>query len=98
MSAVPSSNGLEQPASLAMRIDKACDRFEADWKAGRNPRIEEYLPAAPEQERAEFLRELLTLEIELRTARAEQVTPEDYVRRFPNEIMSRRQLKVASSS
>ena len=34
-------------ADVAERIDAACDRFEAAWKAGRRPRIEDYLGEAP---------------------------------------------------
>ena len=39
------------PATVADRIDRVCDRFEAAWKAGRRPRIEEYLGEAAGPER-----------------------------------------------
>src|SRR3954454_2526481 len=44
---------------LTQRIDDACNRFEAAWKAGRGPRIEEFLGDVPGAGRAELLRHLL---------------------------------------
>ncbi len=38
----PNSSSL----SLARRVDEACDRFEAAWRAGEPSRIEEYLADA----------------------------------------------------
>ena len=40
-------------------VDAACDRFEAGWRAGGRPRIEEFLDAVPEPARPALLRELL---------------------------------------
>jgi serine/threonine protein kinase len=71
------------PLSRAERVDEACDRFEGAWRAGQRPRIEEYLAAAPEPERPELLRQLLALEVELRSEEGENPTPEEYQRRFP---------------
>ncbi|HEY7327683.1 MAG TPA: protein kinase [Gemmataceae bacterium] len=45
--------------SIAQRVDAACDRFEAEWKAGHRPRVEDYLAAAPQSDR-EPLRQALT--------------------------------------
>jgi hypothetical protein len=42
--------------SLLQRVDELCDRFEAAWKAGQRPRIEDYLGAATEPERSLLLR------------------------------------------
>ncbi|HEX8199386.1 MAG TPA: serine/threonine-protein kinase [Isosphaeraceae bacterium] len=52
--------------SRVLRVDRACDRFEAEWRAGQRPHLESYLDAAPEPERPALLRELLALELELR--------------------------------
>src|SRR5262249_52770786 len=52
-------------------------------KAGQRPRIEDYLGAAPEQERPVLLRELLFLEWAYRGQSGEILVLEDYVRRFP---------------
>ena len=32
-----------RPPRPSERVDEACDRFEAAWRAGRAPRIEDYL-------------------------------------------------------
>jgi hypothetical protein len=70
------------PLALAGCIDRACDRYETEWKAGERPRIEAYLAEARENERPALLRELLLLEIEFRRAGGERPTREEYVARF----------------
>lgn len=62
--------------SVAQRVDAACDRFEAEWKAGRRPQIEDYLAAAPEADRATLRQALVAVETELRAypAATETVT------------------------
>src|SRR5262245_9455174 len=71
------------PLTLAGWIDRACDRYEAEWKAGRRPRIEAYLADVPELERPALLRELLLLEIDFRKAAGEQPTAAEYQARLP---------------
>jgi hypothetical protein len=44
------------------RLDKLCDDFEAVWKAGGRPGIEEYLEAQ-ESESSALLRELILLDV-----------------------------------
>ena len=44
--------------SLAERLDAACDKFEAEWKAGRKPRVDEFVVAASASDR-EALRSAL---------------------------------------
>jgi Leucine-rich repeat (LRR) protein len=51
--------------SIAERVDAACDRFEAEWKAGSRPRIEDYLAAVPESDRQELRQALVAIELEL---------------------------------
>lgn len=61
------SIGPETPNIDQIRhIDLACDRFEAEWRADQQPRIEQYLQGAPEGIRKELLRALVELECELR--------------------------------
>ncbi len=60
--------GPDPTLSCAERVDAACDRFEDAWKAGRRPRIEEYVAAAPESDRETLREALLAVEQEL-TAR-----------------------------
>lgn len=71
-------------ASDAERIDAACCRFEADWRAGGVPRIESYLAGANLRIRADLLKELLALELELRSESGEGPTARDYDDRFPD--------------
>src|SRR5262245_1534811 len=40
---VPWTGNESLPLSLARRVDAACYRFELAWKAGQQPRIEDYL-------------------------------------------------------
>ena len=54
------------PLTVAERIDRVCLDFEAAWKAGRTPRIEDYLGDAQGAERRGLLRELLLLELDYR--------------------------------
>src|SRR5207248_3413282 len=50
----------------ARQIVRACDRFEAAWRAGQRPRPEGYLGAASGPARAALLRQLLLLDWEYR--------------------------------
>jgi hypothetical protein len=47
---------------LAQQIDQVCDHFEAAWKAGQRPRIEDYLADTPEPGHGLLLCELVALE------------------------------------
>ncbi|MFO0949711.1 MAG: serine/threonine-protein kinase [Isosphaeraceae bacterium] len=71
--------------SLVDLIDRACDAFEAEWRAGSSPRIEEFLAAAPARAREGLFRELLLLELDLVRRAGGTPDPEDYLRRFPDE-------------
>jgi hypothetical protein len=71
------------PLWLVQAVDAACLRFEAAWKAGRQPRIEEYLGAAAGKEGAAFLSELLALELALRRRAGHTPQPVEYQTRFP---------------
>ena len=37
--------------SAALRVDAVCRRFEAAWRAGEQPRLEDYLAPAEDLER-----------------------------------------------
>ena len=54
---VPPVDDERLPDSAARRIDAACDRFEAAWRGGQAPRIEDFLDLAAEAERPALLRE-----------------------------------------
>jgi serine/threonine-protein kinase len=68
---------------LAARLDPVCDRFEADWQAGRRPRLEEFLPLVEESDRPALLRELLALELDHRARRGEYPSLDEYRTRLP---------------
>jgi WD40 repeat protein len=53
---------------LARRIDEVCRRFEADWRAGHQPRIEVYLGEFTGDARAALAAELEALRAELQQA------------------------------
>jgi hypothetical protein len=65
------------------RVDRACDAFEAAWRAGGRPRIEDYLGPAPEPERSKRLEELLQVELECRARAGERPAAEEYRLRLP---------------
>ncbi len=57
----------DRPPRPSERVNEACDRFEAAWRAGQQPRIEGYLAAADEADRHALRVELEALERELAT-------------------------------
>jgi RNA polymerase sigma factor (sigma-70 family) len=71
------------PEAVA-RIDRACDRFEAAWKAGAGPRIEDYLGDAADLERAALLEQLLLLDLDYRTRQGQTPDVAEYCARFPD--------------
>jgi WD40 repeat protein/Flp pilus assembly protein TadD len=83
MSKRPRSGITALPAALAQRADQICDRFEAAWKSGQRPRIEDYLVDVSEPERTALLHELIPLDVDYRRLLGENPRPEDYQDRFP---------------
>jgi serine/threonine protein kinase/tetratricopeptide (TPR) repeat protein len=68
-----------------IEINRICDRFEAAWRAGPRPAIEEFLGVAGEPVRSELLRELLATEIERRRLAGEHPRLAEYHARFPDQ-------------
>ena len=68
MSDRPSDHLGSLDIDVARRIDEVCRRFEAGWRAGSRPRVEDYLAEVPEAGRAALRAELEALERELRQA------------------------------
>jgi Protein kinase domain len=66
MSDRPSHNLSGLHIDLARRIDEVCRRFEAHWREGRQPRIEDYLVDVSHEGRPALQAELEALERELR--------------------------------
>jgi WD40 repeat protein len=69
--------------SLGRLVDQVCNRFEAAWKAGGQPRADDFLGDRPEPDRSALLRELVLLEAYYRRSRGEDCRPEEYQARFP---------------
>lgn len=68
---------------LAVRIDRACNRFEEAWRSGP-PRIEDFLEGFHGEERVALLCELVAIDLEYRRRRGEEAGPEDYSIRLPD--------------
>ena len=69
--------------ALTRRVDQECDRFEAAWKGGQRPCIEDHLAAVPEPERLALLRELILLEVDYRRLAGDLPRAEEFLARFP---------------
>ncbi len=80
----PFPQGPPEAAAVARNVEALCDQFEAAWKQGRPPRIEDVLAQAGGESPLLLLRELLVLEIAYRTAAGEAPQPEEYLPRFPD--------------
>lgn len=72
-------------ANQAEELDRACDRFEAAWRKGEQPRIEEHLMAVPEALRAPLLGELIAVELDWRRRNHERPMRDEYEARFPGQ-------------
>src|SRR5262245_10705242 len=70
--------------AAALRHDQLCDEFEARWRQGPPPRIEEMLARVAPEERSSLFTALLKLEIELRSPQS--AAAEDYRVRFPQFV------------
>jgi hypothetical protein len=68
---------------LARRNDEICRRFEADWRQGRQPRIDDYLVDVSEEGRPAVRAELEALERELRQSEETVARPEVIPRTTP---------------
>ncbi len=71
------------PRDAALRLERACDRFEAAWRTGQRPRVEDFLGREPGREADALLRELVLLDIHHRRCRGDRCPPEEYRARFP---------------
>ena len=68
------------------RIDAACDRFEAAWRAGERPDLAEALDGVEGPARSLLFRELLTLDLEFRLGLGERPEAVAYSERFPDHL------------
>jgi hypothetical protein len=79
---MPTTPG-DRPARPSERVDELCDRFEAAWRTGAAPRIEDFLAEVEAGDCAALLRELVALERELRRKSGERPEAQEYRDRFP---------------
>ncbi len=71
--------------SLGGLIDDLCDQFEARWKAGERPRIEDLLGHVADEHRRDLLTHLLGVELHWRRRNSETPSPDEYTQRFPQD-------------
>jgi eukaryotic-like serine/threonine-protein kinase len=76
------SETLSSGLSRLQQINERCNRFEAAWKSGARPRIEEYL--TPSWTDFSLLRQLVLLDVDYRRKHGECPRSEDYFERFPD--------------
>lgn len=67
-----------QSEGTIARLDQACLRFEDAWKAGKIPRLADYLVEAEDPLRLDFLRDLLAIDIAYRRAASMAVDWREY--------------------
>jgi serine/threonine protein kinase len=65
-----------------VEIFKICRQFEAAWKAGQQPKVEDFLGSIPEPERSELQRQLSAIDAEYRRAAKDEPTLEVFVQRL----------------
>ena len=63
----PSDQGESRPQTPLDQINVACDDFDAAWKSGQRPRIEDVIGQRPETGRRKLFFELLRVELEWRS-------------------------------
>ena len=69
---------------FAAEIDQVRNAFEAAWKAGQHPQIEEHLKDLPEPHRSKLLRELLLIECNHRFGPYDTFPMSEFMSRFPD--------------
>src|SRR5262245_9269124 len=82
MSATPPPGDDSLPLAAAWQVNQACNRVEAAGRAGRRPRIEDFLAEVEGPGRPVLLQELLHLEVYYRRRRGEYPRPAEYQARF----------------
>jgi tetratricopeptide (TPR) repeat protein len=77
--------GGDPRTSDLLRVEEACERFEAGWKAGRRPAVEDELAGAGGPVRPMLLRELLLVDMSYRRRAGERPDADEYLARFPDD-------------
>ena len=72
-------------ATQAEELDRACDRFEAEWRAGGRPDLSSYLAGRYGTERAALVRELVAIDVHWRRRAGERPGLDDYLAGLPGD-------------
>lgn len=78
----PEPGGPAVPLASFIRIDAACDQFEEECRAGRQPDLATYLDGVSQECREPLFRNLLILDFEYRQRRGELPSPGQYREQF----------------
>ena len=78
------AEGEFESLDVADQIDVACDVFEALYRDGVGPAVEEFLPVVDAAHRDRVMRELVPLEFEYRATAGDVPTFSEFFTRFPN--------------
>jgi hypothetical protein len=68
------------------QVEELVEQFEAAWRRGERPRVEECVAGLPERLRALLVQQLVPLEIEPRHSRGELTTDEEFRARLPDYV------------
>ena len=69
-----------------LEINRICNRFEADWRSGGRPLIEDHLTTIQEPVRSALLKELLAAELDCRRSAGDRPDLAEYRERFPDDV------------
>lgn len=67
-------------------LNRSAAQFRIAWRSGPKPKIGDFLAGTSKERREKLLRQLLSVEIELRQEKGESPTPDEYEREFPDQI------------
>jgi tetratricopeptide (TPR) repeat protein len=76
---------------LLRYVDQTCDKFEAAWRGGLHPLIEDYIEGVTEPMRSSLLRELVVLDVSYRRQNGGTPACAEYETRFPEDATTVRQ-------
>lgn len=78
------SKGEERPGfNTLFEFEQVLDRFEAEWRSGQKPDLNQYLDLVPEASRPGLFTELLSLELDYRREAGEPLKASHYLVKFP---------------
>jgi WD40 repeat protein len=83
LSATSGREDRHDATQIGRDVDEACDRFEAAWRGGDRPRIEEFLGDPTDPGYPTLLRYLLIVELEYRGGLGQAPELSEYRSRFP---------------